>query len=140
MIKLDQHDLDRRRGRAVAAGLGPGAGGVREAVRRREPVDLRRAPGRHRPVHDRERRQGKLTGYTPNKEIHLVRNPNWKASDADFRPAYLDDITIQEGFADTVSAGKKILAGSGEVNGDFTTPPSVIKQAATSGERGPARR
>ena len=48
---------------------------------------------------------------TPNKEIHLVRNPNWKASDADFRPAYLDDITIQEGFADTVSAGKKILTG-----------------------------
>ena len=74
--------------------------------------------------------------YTPNKEIHLVRNPNWKASDADFRPAYLDDITFQEGFADTVSAGKKILSGDAEVNGDFSTPPSVIKQAATSGEEG----
>lgn len=77
---------------------------------------------------------GELTGYTPNKEIHLVRNPNWQASDGDHRPAYLDDITIQEGFADTVSAGKKILTGSAEVNGDFTTPPSVIKQAATSGD------
>ena len=55
---------------------------------------------------------GELTGYTPNKEIHLVRNPNWKPSDGDFRPAYLDEITVQEGFADTVSAGKKILAGS----------------------------
>ncbi len=77
---------------------------------------------------------GELTGYTPNKEIHLVRNPNWQASDGDYRPAYLDDITIQEGFADTVSAGKKILSGSAEVNGDFTTPPSVIKQAATSSE------
>jgi len=79
---------------------------------------------------------GELTGYTPNKEIHLVRNPNWKASDGDYRPAYLDEITIQEGFADTVSAGKKILTGSAEVNGDFTAPPSVIKQAASDGEPG----
>ena len=79
---------------------------------------------------------GELTGYTPNKEIHLVRNPNWKASDGDYRPAYLDEITIQEGFADTVSAGKKILTGNAEVNGDFTAPPSVIKQAASDGEPG----
>ncbi len=79
---------------------------------------------------------GRLTGYTPNKEIHLVRNPNWTASDEDFRPAYLDDVTIQEGFADTVSASKKVLAGDGLVNGDFTTPPSAIKQAATQGEDG----
>jgi peptide/nickel transport system substrate-binding protein len=79
---------------------------------------------------------GELTGYTPNKEIHLVRNPNWEPSDGDYRPAYLDEITIQEGFADTVSGGKKILAGSAMVNGDFTAPPSVIKQAATSGEPG----
>ena len=43
---------------------------------------------------------------TPNKLIHLVRNPNWKASDADFRPAYLDDITFQGGFADTASRMK----------------------------------
>ena len=79
---------------------------------------------------------GNLTGYTPNKEIHLVRNPNWKASDGDFRPAYLDDITIQEGFADTVSAAKKVLTGNGLVNGDFTTPPAAIKQAAQEGEEG----
>jgi peptide/nickel transport system substrate-binding protein len=84
---------------------------------------------------------GELTGYTPNKEIHLVRNPNWAGSpgsppEGDFRPAYLDQITVQEGFADTVSASKKVLAGSAMVNGDFTTPPSAIKQAATSGEEG----
>ena len=77
-----------------------------------------------------------IENYTPNKEIHLVRNPNWEASDADYRPAYLDEITIQEGFADTVSAGKKILTGSAQVNGDFGAPPSVVKQAATSGEEG----
>jgi peptide/nickel transport system substrate-binding protein len=78
--------------------------------------------------------KGELTGYTPNKEIHLVRNPNWSPSEGDFRPAYLDDIEIREGYADTVSASKKILDGDAEVNGDFTTPPSAIKQAATSGE------
>jgi peptide/nickel transport system substrate-binding protein len=77
-----------------------------------------------------------VNSYTPNKEIELVRNPNWKASDADYRPAYLDSITFQEGFADTVSAGKKVLAGSAQVNGDFSAPPGVIKQAATSGEPG----
>jgi peptide/nickel transport system substrate-binding protein len=79
---------------------------------------------------------GELVGYTPNKEIHLVRNPNWKPSDEDYRPAYLDDITVQEGFADTVSAGKKVITGNGLVNGDFTAPPSVIKQVAQSGEPG----
>ena len=86
---------------------------------------------------------GELTGYTPNKEIHLVRNPNWGGTagdppDWDFRPAYLDQITVQEGFADTVSASKKILAGSAMVNGDFTAPPSAIKQAADRGRGGSA--
>jgi peptide/nickel transport system substrate-binding protein len=84
---------------------------------------------------------GALTGYTPNKEIHLVRNPNWDGEpgsppDWDYRPAYLDEVNVQEGFADTVSASKKVLAGTSMVNGDFTTPPSAIKQAVTSGEEG----
>jgi peptide/nickel transport system substrate-binding protein len=84
---------------------------------------------------------GSLTGYTPNKEIHLVRNPNWGGQPGsppswDYRPAYLDEINVQEGFADTVSASKKVLTGSAMVNGDFTTPPSAIKQAVTSGDEG----
>ena len=78
---------------------------------------------------------GELTGYSPGKEIHLVRNPNWDA-ETDYRPAYLDEITFQEGFSDTVSASKKVLAGSAQVNGDFTTPPTAIKEAATEGEEG----
>jgi len=82
-----------------------------------------------------------IESYTPNKEIHLVRNPNWRGEpgtppEGDFRPAYLDEITFQEGFSDTVSAAKKILDGSAMVNGDFTTPPQAIKQAATEGEEG----
>ena len=106
----------------------PGAGGVREAVRRGEPVDLRRAPGLDRPVHDRD----ELRRRTRRSTWCATRTGT--ASDADFRPAYLDEITFQEGFADTVSAGKKILSGNAEVNGDFSAPPSVIKQAATTGE------
>jgi peptide/nickel transport system substrate-binding protein len=85
--------------------------------------------------------EGEAIGYTPNKEIHLIRNPNWAGEpgtppEGDFRPAYLDEITFREGFADTVSAGKKVLDGSAQVNGDFTAPPTVIKQAAESGEEG----
>ncbi len=80
---------------------------------------------------------GELTGYSPGKEIHLIRNPNWNGEESgDYRPAYLDEVTVQEGFADTVSASKKILAGESQVNGDFTAPPSAIKQAATEDEAG----
>ena len=54
---------------------------------------------------------GELTGYTPNKEIHLVRNPNWGLPETHRTgtsvPAYLDQITVQEGFADTVSASRR---------------------------------
>ena len=73
---------------------------------------------------------GELTGYTSGKEIKLVRNPNWDA-DTDFRPAYLDSIDIQEGFTDTDSAAKKILAGDAYVNGDFGLDATSLKLAAT---------
>jgi len=72
---------------------------------------------------------GELTGYTSGKEIKLIRNPNWDP-ETDWRPAYLDNITVQEGFADTVSASKKILSGDSQVNGDFSTPPDSLKEAA----------
>ena len=73
---------------------------------------------------------GELTGYTSGKEIKLVRNPNWDAS-TDFRPAYLDSIEVQEGFTDTNSASKKILAGDGYVNGDFGLDATSLELAAT---------
>jgi peptide/nickel transport system substrate-binding protein len=80
---------------------------------------------------------GELTGYTPGKEIHLVRNPNWDGeATGDFRPAYLDSISIEEGFADTASASRQILNGSASVNGDITPPPSVIEEAAQQAEAG----
>jgi peptide/nickel transport system substrate-binding protein len=74
---------------------------------------------------------GELTGYSAGKEIKLVRNPNWDES-TDWRPAYLDAIDVQEGFADTVSASKKILAGSQLVNGDFGLPAESLKLAVNS--------
>ena len=71
-----------------------------------------------------------VTSYQPGKEILLERNPNWDAS-TDYRPAYLDKIDFQEGFSDTVSAGKKILTGSDQANGDFSSEPETLKLAAT---------
>ncbi len=71
-----------------------------------------------------------VTSYQPGKEILLERNPNWDPS-TDWRPAYLDKIDIQEGFSDTVSAGKKVLTGSDQVNGDFSSEPETLKLAAT---------
>jgi peptide/nickel transport system substrate-binding protein len=76
---------------------------------------------------------GELTGFTSGKEINMVRNPNWDP-DTDFRPAYLDAIQVQEGFTDTVSASRKILDGEASVNGDFSPPPTVLKQAAGAEE------
>jgi peptide/nickel transport system substrate-binding protein len=77
---------------------------------------------------------GELTGYSPGKEINLVRNPSWDP-DTDWRPAYLDSITVQEGFADPTSASRKILEGSASVNGDFPPSPTVVKDVA-QGEKG----
>jgi peptide/nickel transport system substrate-binding protein len=75
---------------------------------------------------------GELTGYTPGKEINLVRNPNWDGeATGDFRPAYLDTITIQEGFADPTSAAQKILSGDSQVNGDFPPSKTIVEEVAT---------
>jgi peptide/nickel transport system substrate-binding protein len=72
---------------------------------------------------------GELTGYTSGQEIKLVRNPNWDAQ-TDWRPAYLDSIDVQEGFTDTDSAAKKILAGDSQINGDFALDATSLKLAA----------
>jgi peptide/nickel transport system substrate-binding protein len=73
---------------------------------------------------------GKLVGRQPGKSIELVRNPNWNAK-TDYRPAFLDAITIQEGNSDSVSASRRILDGQSLAQGDGTTPAPVIKQALT---------
>lgn len=71
---------------------------------------------------------GKVTGYSAGKEIKLVRNQNWDEG-TDYRPAYLDTITVKEGFSDAAAASRQILQGRALVNGDFPPPPNVLKQA-----------
>ena len=79
---------------------------------------------------------GKLTGYTPGKEIVLVRNPNWDPN-TDFRPAYVDAITIQEGFTDPTQASEKILSGSDQLSGDFVPSKTIIQQVASGSKYSP---
>jgi peptide/nickel transport system substrate-binding protein len=69
---------------------------------------------------------GELTGYSPGKEIRLVRNPNWEG-DTDYRPAYLDEITVTEGFTNVAAASRKILQGDSQVNGDILPEPAELK-------------
>ena len=75
-------------------------------------------------------KSGKLTGYEPMKNITLVRNPNWDAK-TDYRPAYLDKIIVKEGVDPDVGS-RQIVDGQNLINGDFTPPPAILKQVATT--------
>lgn len=65
-------------------------------------------------------------GYVPGRKIVLVRNPNWD-SKTDYRPAYADKIVFSEGFQDPTVMTKKILGGTGDVNGDSPPPATEMK-------------
>jgi peptide/nickel transport system substrate-binding protein len=71
---------------------------------------------------------GKITGYQPGKRIEFVRNPNWDKS-TDYRPAYLDGFTYDEGNDPTVG-NRKILGGNDLVGNptDLSPPPTFLKQ------------
>jgi peptide/nickel transport system substrate-binding protein len=71
---------------------------------------------------------GKLTGYQPGSEIKLVRNPNWDAK-SDYKPAYLDSITIKEG-ADPDVAARQIVSGTHMVSGDFQLTASTLQRTS----------
>ena len=75
--------------------------------------------------------KGNITGFTPNKRLELVRNPNWDKT-TDYRAAYVDRIVSLAGTDATV-ASRRILSGKGLVSGDFAAPPTpVLKQALSS--------
>ncbi len=74
--------------------------------------------------------KGNITGFTPNKRLELVRNPNWDKS-TDYRPAYVDRIVSLAGNNPTV-ASRRILSGKGLVNGDFAAPPTPVLKSALS--------
>jgi len=74
---------------------------------------------------------GKLVGRDPGKRIELVRNPNWD-KDTDFRPAYLNEITIEEGNDDLTVASRRTLQGDGLMCCDAGQPPiPILKRALT---------
>jgi peptide/nickel transport system substrate-binding protein len=73
---------------------------------------------------------GKITGYTPGRQIVLVRNPNWNPKTS-WRPAYADKIVFKEGFGPTVGT-KQILNGQADVNGDFPPPAAQLKQITSN--------
>jgi peptide/nickel transport system substrate-binding protein len=71
---------------------------------------------------------GKAIGYKAGQEIKLVRNPNWDAK-TDYKPAYLDSITITEGVDPQVGS-RQILSGQGQVSGDFQLPAEILASAS----------
>jgi peptide/nickel transport system substrate-binding protein len=72
---------------------------------------------------------GNLVGRNPGKSLDLVRNPNWDAR-TDYRPAYLDEIKVEEGNDDATVASRRILNGTAMAQGDGAPPAVVIKQAS----------
>jgi len=71
---------------------------------------------------------GKLTGFTANKTMTLVRNPSWNPK-TDYRPAYLDKIIFSSGNDVTV-ASRKVFTGQSMVSGDFAAPPTAVLKSA----------
>ena len=94
----------------------------------------------HGPVHGRERRRGQAHGYA------RARRSSWSATrtgtaDADFRPAYLDAITIQEGNDDTdVGRARRSSPASASGQRRLRPPPSVTQAGARPTADGPADR
>ena len=71
-------------------------------------------------------------GYTPGRQMRLVRNPNWSAR-TDYRPAYVDVIELKQGFTDTAVGVRQILNGTADGATDYATIPGpVLKQVTTS--------
>src|SRR5688500_16021668 len=75
---------------------------------------------------------GKVVGRDPGKLIELIRNPNWDEK-TDYRPAYLDEIRIEEGNDDLTVASRRTLQGDGLMCCDSGQPPiAILRRALTS--------
>ena len=70
-------------------------------------------------------------GYTPGRQMKLVRNPNWSAK-TDFRPAYVDSIEVKQGFTDTTVGVRQILNGTADGAGDYVTLPGPTLKLITT--------
>jgi peptide/nickel transport system substrate-binding protein len=65
-----------------------------------------------------------IRGYQPGRSIALIRNPSWKPSTDDLRPAYLDEIDITVGGTPE-DVAKGVDAGDLDLNLDSQPPPEV---------------
>jgi peptide/nickel transport system substrate-binding protein len=63
-----------------------------------------------------------------------VRNPNWDAS-TDFKPAYLDEIKIDEGNDDATVLSQRILDGQSLATGDTPPPPQILKRLSSGSDK-----
>jgi peptide/nickel transport system substrate-binding protein len=72
---------------------------------------------------------GKVVGRDPGKRIEIIRNPNWDAN-TDFRPAYFDSITIEEGNDDLTVASRRTLQGEATICCDSGQPPIPVLRSA----------
>jgi peptide/nickel transport system substrate-binding protein len=71
-----------------------------------------------------------VSRYRPGKSIELVRNPNW-ARETDYRPAYLDAITIRTNVYDASVAARQVIGGRDLVL-DANPPPATVRQLRAS--------
>ena len=126
VFKLDQPTSLGVIERAVAAGI---SAPVPEEYAKQYDAENPSTYGEHQlatgPYYDRRKLR------SPNKEINLVRNPNWDAVRRGLPAGVPGHDHVQEGFADTVSAGEEDPHRQRQVNGDFTLRRALIKQAAT---------
>lgn len=68
-----------------------------------------------------------VQSYTPNTSITLVRNKAWKASSDPVRPAYVDEIDVKEGVANTPAAAvQQIQAGTADMEWDQNVAPAQL--------------
>jgi peptide/nickel transport system substrate-binding protein len=125
--------LDRPRGAIVAGDLSmPAAAPVPKEYAAKFDKQQPSTYGQHQvatgPYMIENDASGKLTGYKPGSEIRLIRNPNWDKAN-DYKPAYLDSITIKEG-ADPDVAARQIVDGSHMVSGDFQLTSSTLQRTS----------
>ena len=132
-------ELDAPRGAIVAAALSmPASAPVpKEYAAEVRPSASRRrtARTRSRPARTWSRTTSRASSPATRRatEIKLVRNPNWDAA-TDYKPAYVDSITIKEGNEPEV-ASQQILEGQGMVSGDFQLPAATLKSVSTGDQK-----
>jgi peptide/nickel transport system substrate-binding protein len=75
------------------------------------------------------------SGYTPTKNLVLVRNPSWVASTDPLNPSYFNKIVFKGEYDPTV-ASRQTLTGSAMISGDYAAPPtSILQQGLTGPEK-----